>query len=55
MTSDQIKSVKSSWALVILTAEEAGNLFYKRLFEIAPEVRPMFKHNITAREKKWLT
>ena len=55
MTSDQIFSVKSSLALVILTIGETGNLFYKRLLKIAPKVKPMFKHDITAQEKKWLT
>ncbi len=52
MTSDQIKLVKSSWASLILIAESTGHLFYKRLFEIAPELRPMFKNDISLQEKK---
>ncbi|MBC7390362.1 MAG: hemin receptor [Opitutaceae bacterium] len=52
MTPEQIRLVKSSWASVILIAEEAGSMFYKRLFEIAPEVRPMFKHDMASQERK---
>lgn len=52
MTPDQIKLVKSSWASVILIVEETGQLFYKRLFEQAPELRPMFKGDLVSQERK---
>ena len=43
MTSKNIDLVKNSWALVAaLDMETVGGLFYNRLFEIAPEVKPMF-------------
>jgi hypothetical protein len=42
MTERQILLVKNSWSYVIVNSDEAGQLFYKRLFEVAPEVKPMF-------------
>lgn len=43
MNDYQIKIVKESFALVAkIPAETVGELFYNRLFEIAPEVKPMF-------------
>jgi len=52
MTERQILLVKSSWSYVIVNAEEAGQLFYKRLFEVAPEVKPMFKGDIKEQSRK---
>ena len=43
MNTNQINLVKDSFALVAkIPAETVGELFYNRLFEIAPEVNPMF-------------
>ena len=45
MTNRQIEVVQNSWTLVAaMDAQVVGSLFYNRLFEIAPEVRPMFRH-----------
>ena len=52
MTERQILLVKNSWSYVIVNADEAGQLFYKRLFEVAPEVRPMFKGDIKEQSRK---
>lgn len=39
----QINLVKETFSLVAkIPSETVGELFYNRLFEIAPEVRPMF-------------
>lgn len=43
MTEREILLVKNSWSFVITNAEEAGQLFYGRLFEVAPGVKHMFK------------
>lgn len=44
MTAAQIQLVKRSWTLVAcLPAEEVGQLFYSRLFELAPHLRPLFR------------
>lgn len=38
-----------------LDAEVVGGLFYNRLFEIAPELRPMFRAPIPEQSKKLLS
>lgn len=43
MTPEQKTLVKESWAKVVPIKETAAELFYSRLFEIAPEVKPYFK------------
>ena len=56
MTTQQIQHVKSTWAMVAtLDAEVVGGLFYNRLFEIAPQIRPMFRAPIPEQSKKLLT
>lgn len=54
MTPDQVKLVQDSFKKVEPIAPQAGDMFYARLFEIAPEVRPMFPANITAQRDKLL-
>jgi hemoglobin-like flavoprotein len=57
MNTKSIDLVKNSWALVAaMDMETVGGLFYNRLFEIAPEVKPMFsKTPIPEQSKKLLT
>ena len=43
MTPEQKALVKESWSKVLPIKETAAELFYGRLFEIAPEVKPYFK------------
>ena len=44
MNTNQITLVKDSFGLVgKLPVETVGQLFYGRLFQIAPEVRPLFR------------
>ena len=53
MTQNEIQQVKSSWAKVAqLDPVVVGGLFYNRLFEIAPEVKPMFQNSIPEQSKK---
>ena len=42
MTPEKIALVQSSFKLVAPIADTAADIFYDRLFEIAPEVRPLF-------------
>ena len=42
MNNKEIQLIRNSWNEVIKMADVAGPLFYKRLFEIAPEVEPLF-------------
>jgi len=43
MTPEQIAIVRQSWAQVVPIAEQASQMFYGRLFEIDPTVRPLFR------------
>src|SRR5436190_9443157 len=52
MTDRQILLVKNTWSYVVVKSDEAGQLFYERLFEIAPEVKPMFKGDMKEQSRK---
>ena len=52
MTPDQIALVQDSFRKVVPIADVAAGLFYGRLFEIAPEVKPMFKGDMTEQGRK---
>lgn len=55
MTQKQVGIVKSSWSIVkTLDPEVVGSLFYGRLFEIAPELKPLFRNPIPEQSKKLL-
>ena len=42
MTERQILLVKNSWSYIVVDSEGAGQLFYNRLFEVAPGIKHMF-------------
>jgi len=52
MTPQQIKLVQTSFAQVAPIAATAADLFYGRLFEIAPDVRKMFPDDLSGQKKK---
>lgn len=52
MTPDQIALVQTSFAKVAPIASTAAELFYGRLFEIAPQLRPMFPEDLTEQKRK---
>lgn len=52
MTPHQIKLVQTSFAKVAPIAATAADLFYGRLFEIAPQVRAMFPDDLSDQKKK---
>ncbi|MCI0668750.1 MAG: globin domain-containing protein [Methylococcaceae bacterium] len=52
MKVDQITLVQQSFSKVAPISETAADLFYNRLFEIAPEVRPLFEGDIKEQGKK---
>jgi nitric oxide dioxygenase len=55
MTPDQIDLVQASFAKVAPIAAAAADLFYSRLFEIAPEVRPLFRSDMKEQGRKLMT
>jgi hemoglobin-like flavoprotein len=55
MTPQQIQHVKTTWGMVAsLDHEAVGGLFYGRLFEIAPQIRHMFRSPLPEQSKKLL-
>jgi nitric oxide dioxygenase len=55
MTERQILLVKNSWSYMIVKSEEISFLFYNRLFEIAPELKSMFKTEPRDQSQKLIT
>lgn len=51
MTPAQIQLVQSTWAQVLPIADTAATLFYGRLFELDPALRPLFKPDLAAQKK----
>jgi hemoglobin-like flavoprotein len=52
MTPEQVSLVQTSFAKVAPISEKAAALFYGRLFEIAPEVRPLFRGDMAEQGRK---
>ena len=52
MTPNQIKLVQATFAQVVPIAATVADLFYGRLFEIAPHVRPMFPEDRTEQKEQ---
>jgi hemoglobin-like flavoprotein len=52
MTPEQINLVQTSFAKVVPIADAAAQIFYARLFEIAPEVRRLFPKDLAGQGKK---
>ncbi len=56
MTDLNLDIIRSTWAQVLPIADQAADLFYGRLFEIAPEVEPLFAStDMSAQKSKLLT
>jgi nitric oxide dioxygenase len=55
MTPTQVKLVQDSFAKVAPIAEPAAAMFYGRLFEIAPEVKPLFRGDMKEQGRKLMT
>ena len=51
MTPYQVAIVQDSFKKVVPIAATAADLFYDRLFAIAPEVRPLFPDNLRDQKK----
>ena len=51
MTPAQIQLVQSTWSQVLPIADTAATLFYGRLFELDPALRPLFKPDLASQKK----
>lgn len=53
MLSDAEKVlVRDSWRLVVPIADTAADLFYRRLFELRPDLRALFGEDMSTQKKK---
>jgi len=55
MTPEKVRLVQDSFKKVVPIAGAAADIFYNRLFEIAPEVRPMFPEQMADQKGKLMT
>ena len=54
MTPSEVADVQLSFAKVVPIADQAGMMFYERLFVLDPSLRPMFATDLTEQSKKLL-
>jgi len=52
MTAEEINAVKTSFAKVVPIADQAGLMFYEKLFQLDPSLRTMFADDIEPQSKK---
>jgi hemoglobin-like flavoprotein len=52
ITSQQVKLVQMSWAMVAPISEQAAALFYGRLFELDPSLQGLFRSDLKEQGKK---
>jgi hemoglobin-like flavoprotein len=52
MTPRQENLIRTSWAQVAPIADVAATIFYDRLFELDPSLRPMFAHTDSAGQRR---
>ena len=55
MTPEQILLIQASFAEVLPIADTAAALFYGRLFDLDPSLRPMFKGDMREQGRKLMT
>jgi hemoglobin-like flavoprotein len=52
MTPQQVSQIQSSFAKIAPIADQAVELFYRRLFEAAPETRALFRGDMQVQGRK---
>jgi len=55
LTEDQKELVRAAFRHVERIADVVGLIFYRRLFELDPNLRPLFQHNIQDQSRKLMT
>lgn len=54
LTDKQRLAIRRSWELIVPIADTAADLFYGRLFELAPQYRKLFPENMEPQKRKLL-
>ncbi|MEK8088045.1 globin family protein [Aquabacterium sp. A3] len=52
MTPEQVALIQTSWQKVVPIREKAAELFYGKLFELDPALKPLFKGDIKEQGRK---
>lgn len=52
LTPNHIEAVQNSWKQVLPIADTAADLFYGKLFELDPALKPLFKSDMGEQKKK---
>jgi len=55
MSPDEIVLVQGTWQQIVPLKDTAAELFYGKLFELDPSLRPLFKGDMTAQGSKLMT
>ncbi len=55
LTNQEIQGVQSSWEKCVPIADKAAELFYGKLFELDPDLKPLFKGDMQEQGKKLMT
>jgi len=55
MNNQEVQNLQRSFELVEPIAETAASLFYARLFELDPSLRPMFKSDLKTQGEKLMS
>ncbi|MEM8868491.1 MAG: globin family protein [Verrucomicrobiota bacterium] len=55
MSEHEIKLVQDSWEKCVPIADQAASLFYGKLFELDPSLKPLFTSDIVEQGKKLMT
>ena len=55
MTPQQITLVQTSWQKVVPIKDKAAELFYGKLFELDPSLKPLFKGDIAEQGRKLMS
>ena len=55
MTPQQIKLIQDSWAELAPASDTVAAIFYAKLFELDPSLRPLFKHDLAEQGRKLMT
>ncbi|MEM7132374.1 MAG: globin family protein [Chloroflexota bacterium] len=54
LSSEQKQLVQQSFAQILPIAEQVSALFYDRLFQLDPDLRPLFQSDIEEQQKKFI-
>ena len=55
LSDDEKRRIRDSWRLVVPIQETAADLFYRRLFQLAPDYRALFPEEMSAQKRKLVT